>query len=142
MRHKKWGMEIQLIDKELLAELHEKAAASERLRMNFDLRTTAEDGSQRMLNALEVGTKVPIHRHEETSETVVCLQGRLDVIFYVDLPNMDAGGPWREFQESFRTELCPAKGWYGVQIPKGTWHTIEVFEESTIFEAKDGAYKP
>lgn len=80
---------------------------SERLRQNFDLRTALEDGSQRMLNALEVGTKVPIHRHEETSETVVCLHGRLDVIFYVELSrlassnerpkverqNMDAGGP-------------------------------------------------
>ena len=133
-------MNVQLINKELLAELHRKAAEAERLRMNFDLRTTTEDGSQRMLNALEVGTKVPIHRHEETSETVVCLQGRLDVIFYADLPNMDAGGPGREFQETFRTELCPAKGQYGVQIPKGAWHTIEVFEESTIFESKDGKY--
>lgn len=130
-------MNVQLINKELLAELHRKAAEAERLRMNFDLRTTTEDGSQRMLNALEVGTKVPIHRHEETSETVVCLHGRLDVIFYVD---MDAGGPGREFQETFRTELCPAKGQYGVQIPKGAWHTIEVKEESTIFESKDGKY--
>lgn len=136
------GMEVQLIDKGLLDELHRKACSSDRLRMNFDLRTTAEDGSQRMLNALEVGTKVPIHRHLKSSETVVCLHGRLDVIFYVDLPNMDAGGPGREFQETFRTELCPAKGQYGVQIPKGVWHTIEVFEESTIFESKDGKYVP
>ena len=133
-------MDITTIDQELINELHRKARASERLRMNFDLRTTPEDGSQRMLNALEVGTKVPIHRHEETSETVVCLHGRLDVIFYVDLPNMDAGGPGREFQETFRSELCPAKGQYGVQIPKGAWHTIEVFEESTILESKDGKY--
>lgn len=94
-------MEVQRINDELLAELHRKACSSDRLRMNFDLRTTAEDGSQRMLNALEVGTTVPIHRHEETSETVVCLQGRLDVIFYADLPNMDAGRPGREFQETF-----------------------------------------
>ena len=136
------NMVIQLINGELLKELHDKASVNERLRQNFDLRTTPEDGSQRMLNALEVGTKVPIHRHEETSETVVCLQGRLDVIFYVDLPNMDAGGPGREFQETFRTELCPAKGQYGVQIPKGAWHTIEVLEESTIFESKDGKYVP
>ena len=133
-------MEVQLIDKNLLEALHEKACGSERLRMNFDLRTTAEDTSQRMLNALEVGTKVPIHRHEETSETVVCLQGRLDVVFYVDLPNMDAGGPGREFLETFRTELCPENGQYGVQIPKGAWHTIEVHESSTIMESKDGKY--
>ena len=128
-----------MINKELLKGLHDKATGNERLHQNFDLRTTPEDGSQRMLNALEVGTKVPIHRHEETSETVVCLHGRLDVIFYVD---MDAGGPRREFQETFKTELCPAKGQYGMQMPKGAWHTIEVFEESTIFESKDGKYMP
>ncbi len=133
-------MDVQLIDKELLKVLHEKAKENERLRMNFDLRTTPDDTSQRMLNALEVGTKVNIHRHEDTSETVICLQGRLDVIFYADVPNMDAGGPARDFQETYRTELCPAKGHYGVQIPKGVWHTIEVYEESTIFEAKDGKY--
>ena len=67
-------MEVQLLDKGLLEGLHEKAATSERLRQNFDLRTTPEDGSQRMLNVLEVGTKVPIHRHLKTSETVVCLE--------------------------------------------------------------------
>ena len=130
-----------MLDKELLADLHKKAKESERLRMNFDLRTTPEDGSQRMLNALEPGTVVPIHRHEETTETVVCLQGRLDMIFYAELPNMDAGGPGREFRETFRTELCPAKGCYGIQIPVGVWHTIEVKEPSTLFEAKDGAYR-
>lgn len=92
-------MDVQLINEEFsrlassnerpeverLAELHRKVQESERLRMNFDLRTTPEDGSQRMLNTLEVGTHVPIHRHEETSETVACLQGRLDVIFYVEV---------------------------------------------------------
>ena len=95
-----------------------------------------------MLNALEVGTKVPIHRHLKSSETVICLQGRLDVIFYADRPNMDAGGPGREFAETYRVTLCPKDGCYGVQIPKGAWHTIEVKEVSTIFEAKDGKYMP
>ena len=135
-------MEVQLINEELLAELHRKACSSDRLRMNFDLRTTPEDGSQRMLNALEVGTKVPIHRHEETSETVICIQGKLDMIFYEELQNMDAGGPGREFQETNRVTLCPKDGCYGVQIPKGAWHTIEVKEVSTIFESKDGKYMP
>ena len=65
------------------------------------------------------------------------MQGRLDVIIYVDLPNMDTRGPGREYQETFRTELCPAKGQYGVQIPKGAWHKIEVKEVNTIFESKD-----
>lgn len=135
-------MEVQLINEELLTELHRKACSSDRQRMNFDLRTTPEDGSQRMLNALEVGTKVPIHRHEETSETVICIQGKLDMIFYAELPNMDAGGPGREFQEKNRVTLCPKDGCYGVQIPKGAWHTIEVKEVSTIFESKDGKYMP
>ena len=67
-------MDIQQINDYLLSVLHEKARGSERLRMNFDLRTTPEDTSQRMLNALEVGTRVPIHRHLKTSETVVCLE--------------------------------------------------------------------
>lgn len=142
-------MEVQLINEELLAELREKALSSERRRMNFDLRTSPEDGSQRMLNCLEVGTVVPIHRHEETSETVVCLKGKLDSIFYEELPNMDSGGPIHDgksaadpsqFKEFFRTELCPTEGKYGIQIPKGVWHTIEVKEPSVIFEAKDGAY--
>ena len=135
-------MDVQLINEELLEELHRKACFSDRLRMNFDLRTTAEDGSQRMLNALEVGTTVPIHRHLKSSETVICLEGCLDWVFYEERPNMGADGPGREFQETFRTELCPAKGQYGVQIPKGAWHTIEVFEESTIFESKNGKYVP
>lgn len=142
-------MEIQLIDKGLLAELHEKAAASERLRMNFDLRTTAEDGSQRMLNALEVGTKVPIHRHLKTSETVICLEGCLDWVFYEELPNMDAGGPIHDgeraadescFKEVSRFRVCPREGCFGIQVPLGAWHSVVVHEPSTILEAKDGAY--
>ena len=134
-------MNIQLINEELLSALRSQAEASERKRQNFDLRTTAADGSQRMLNVLEPGTQVPIHRHEETSETVVCLKGCIDWIFFEELPNMDAGGPGREFKEFFRIEICPAKGQYGLQVPQGVWHSIEVKEPSTILEAKDGAYK-
>ena len=134
-------MDIQLINEELLSALCLQAKSSERRRMNFDLRTTQADTSQRMLNVLEPGSLVPIHRHEDTTETVVCLKGRLDWIFYEELPNMDAGGPGREFKEFFRIEICPAKGQYGIQVPQGVWHTIEVKEPSTIFEAKDGAYK-
>ncbi len=144
-------MDVQLINEELLAELERKAALSERKRVAFDLRTTPEDNSQRMLNALEVGTCVPIHRHEDTDETNICLKGRLDVIFFVEQsggteryeerPNKDVDGPGRKFKEAYRVTLCPKEGSYGVQIPKGVWHTIEVKEESTIFEGKDGAYK-
>jgi hypothetical protein len=143
-------MEIQMIDKALLAELHQKAETTERLRMNFDLRTTAEDTSQRMLNALEPGAKVPIHRHLKTSESVVCLEGRLDWVFYEELPNLDCGGPVHDgetaadetqFVEKARMRVCPRDGQYGIQVPKGAWHSIEVYEKSTILEAKDGKYE-
>lgn len=125
-------MEIQSINKEFIAQMHECAAGSERKRVNYDLRTTPDDQSQRMLNVLEVGTQVPIHRHEDTAETVICIEGRLVEMFY------EKDG--EEFCEVARVELCPREGKYGVQIPQGVWHTIEVLEPSTIFEAKDGAY--
>lgn len=142
-------MKIQLINEGLLSDLHEKAAGSERQRQNFDLRTTPDDGSQRMLNVLEPGTKVAIHRHVKTSETVICLEGCLDEVFYEELPNVDTGGPIHDgetaanetaFAEVARFRICPREGKYGIQIPKGAWHTVEVYEPSTIFEAKDGAY--
>lgn len=142
-------MEIQLINDKLLSELHQKASENERLRQNFDLRTTPEDGSQRMLNVLEVGTHVPIHRHLKTSESVVCIEGCLDWIFYDELPNVDAGGPVHDgetaadetqFKEVARFRVCPREGVHGIQVPKGVWHTIVVHEPSTIFEAKDGKY--
>lgn len=142
-------MDIQVINDHLLSVLHWKAKENERLRMNFDLRTTAEDTSQRMLNALEPGTHVAIHRHLKSSETVICLEGCLDWVFYEELPNMDAGGPVhdgevavdeRQFVEVARFRICPREQKYGIQIPLGVWHSIEVYEPSTIFEAKDGAY--
>lgn len=123
------------INKALLDSLTEQAKNSPRLRMNLDLRTSDADTSQRMLNALIPGTEVPIHRHEDTSETVVCLCGKLEEIFYVEAE----GG---EFKETACYLLCPAEGQYGIQIPKGVWHTIRVIEPSVIFEAKDGAYMP
>ena len=139
------------INDNLLAALHLRATASERKRMNYDLRTTAEDGSQRMLNVLEAGTEMPIHRHLETSETTVCLQGCLAVVFYDLRPNEDCGGPFMgdcgtviaegmevNVFERYRVRLCPREGKYGVQIPLGAWHSVEVHEPSTIFEAKDG----
>ena len=144
-----FDMEIQLLDKDLLSALHERAVDSPRLRMNFDLRTTAEDGSQRMLNALEPGTHVAIHRHLKTAETVICLEECLDWVFYEELPNMDAGGPVHDgevaadescFVETARFRVCPREGQYGIQVPLGAWHSVVVHEPSTILEAKDGAY--
>ncbi len=73
---------IQLINIDILEGLYKQAAASERQRQAYDLRTTPNDGSQRMLNALQRGTHVPIHRHIKSAETNICLEGRLDVIFY------------------------------------------------------------
>lgn len=144
-------MDIQLINDRLLSVLHWKARESECLRMNFDLRTTPSDTSQRMLNALEPSTRVPIHRHLKTSETVICLEGFLDWVFYEELPNMDAGGPIHDgeiaqdetnFKEIARFRVCPREGTYGIQVPQATWHSVIVHEPSTILEAKDGPYIP
>ena len=144
-------MEIQLINDNLLSVLHWQARESVRKRQNLDLRTTPADSSQRMLNALEPGTRVPIHRHLLTSETVICLEGSLDEILYEELPNLDAGGPVHDgeiaveesnFKEVARYRLCPREGKHGIQVPQGVWHTVEVHEPCVIFEAKDGAYIP
>ncbi len=141
-------------DKEFLGKLFEQAMENPRLRQNFDLRTSSADTSQRMLNALLPETKVPIHRHEDTTETVICLCGKLDEVIYEEvilyensisgLPHsMDVQDVSRkvEYREIQRIHLCPAEAKYGCQIPKGAWHTVEVIEPSVIFEAKDGAYK-
>lgn len=141
-------------DKEFLGRLFEQAMGNPRLRQNFDLRTSSADTSQRMLNALLPETKVPIHRHEDTTETVICLCGKLDEVIYEEvilyenstpgLPHgMDVQDVSRkvEYREIQRIHLCPAEAKYGCQIPKGAWHTVEVIEPSVIFEAKDGSYK-
>ena len=139
-----------IINQTLLDKLTEEAKASPRLRMNLDLRNDGNDTSQRMLNALQPGTKVPIHRHLNTSETVICLQGCLDWVFYEELPTVDCGGPVHDgeratdehqFKEVARMRVCPREGQYGIQVPKGAWHSIVVYETSTIFEAKDGKYE-
>ena len=128
-------MEILEIDKRLLDALKDQAKASPRLRMNCDMRNSSEDTSQRMLNALLPGTQVPIHRHETTDESVICLCGRLEEIFYEECASCEGG-----FKEIARYMLCPSEGKYGIQVPAGMWHSIHVIEPSAIFEAKDGAY--
>jgi cupin fold WbuC family metalloprotein len=120
-----------LIDDRLLDTLMKEAAESPRLRMNRDMRNSAEDKSQRMLNALEMGTVLPIHRHRTSSETQVLLRGRIDVIFYDD-----------SGVEIERFHLDPRKGMYAVNVPIGQWHNLEVIESAVIFEANDGAYAP
>lgn len=120
-----------LIDEIFLEGLLEQATESDRRRVNFDMRTSVDDKSQRMLNVLLPGTQVPVHRHKETTETVVVLSGRLTEVFF----NEDGS-------EYARYDLCPAEGRYALQVPKGVWHTVVVNEPCVIFEAKDGAYSP
>ena len=125
------------INHSFLESLWDEAAKSPRRRMNYDMRNSAADTSQRMLNALLPDTQVPIHRHEETDESVICLCGRLEEIFYEECLSCEGG-----FKEIARYTLCPSEGKYGIQVPAGMWHTIHVIEPSAIFEAKDGAYIP
>lgn len=119
-----------IIDETLLAELLEQAAQNGRRRANHDLRTSCDDSSQRMLNALLPGTQVPIHRHRESTETLLLLRGRLTTVFYDEKGEVCA-----------QHELCPTDGRFGLQIPKGQWHSVVVEEPCLIFEAKDGAYQ-
>ena len=136
------------IDKQLIRELLDKAVVSERKRMNFDLRTSPDDGGQRMLNALMPGTVVPIHRHPMSNESVICLSGKLVEIIYEediakDFPKgMDAQDvpSGKRFKESARYMLDSSVGNFGCVVPAGAWHTVEVLEPSVIFEAKDGKY--
>ena len=120
-----------LLNDSILDSLLSEASSSPRLRMNMDLRNSPEDMSQRMLNALEVGTRMPVHRHRSTSETQLLLRGVLDVMYYDD-----------SGRETQRFRLDPLNGSYGLNIPAGQWHSLEVIEPSVIFEAKDGPYVP
>ena len=130
-------IEIMTINQELLKKMFEEAEVNPRLRTNLDLRTSAEDGSQRMLNALMPGTVVAIHRHPMSNENVILLKGRLDEILYEEVTQADGKVTLRETE---RIHLCPAEGNYGCQVPKGVWHTVEVLEPSVIYEGKDGKY--
>ncbi|MBE6336499.1 MAG: cupin fold metalloprotein, WbuC family [Lentimicrobiaceae bacterium] len=121
------------IDNALLDSLTEQAKASPRLRMNYDLRNSSEDTSQRMLNAIEPGSLVPIHRHQKTSETVVVLRGRVVEEFYDELERIC----------SATYEVSPCGPVCALNIPAGQWHTLRSLESGTvILEVKDGAYEP
>lgn len=122
-----------IITKAILDELTAQAKASPRLRMNMDLRNGPEDGSQRMLNAIEPGSPMPIHRHKYTSETVVCLCGRIVEEFYDELERICTD----------RIELTPGGPNFLVNIPAGQWHTVRALESgSVLLECKDGKYEP
>ena len=121
------------ITKAILDDLTAKAKVSPRLRMNMDLRDSEEDTSQRMLNAIEPGSPLPIHRHQNTSETVVCLRGRLVEEFNDDLE--------RTCTECI--ELSPNGPVVALNIPAGQWHTVHALESGTvILEMKNGKYEP
>ena len=120
-----------IIDQHILDALSAQAQSSPRLRMNMDLRNSPEDESQRMLNALEPGTVLPIHRHRRSSETVICLRGHLREIFYNDA---------KEVTDVI--DLVPGGPCVGLNIPIGQWHSVEVLESGTvIMEVKDGKYE-
>ena len=121
------------IDNDLLDSLTEQAKASPRLRMNYDLRNSSEVTSQRMLNAIEPGSLVPIHRHQKTSETVVVLRGRVVEEFYDELERICSA----VYEVSADGPVC------ALNIPAGQWHTLRSLESGTvILEVKDGAYEP
>ena len=119
-----------IIDKHILDDLTAQAKASPRLRMNLDLRNSTADQSQRMLNAIEPGSVLPIHRHRTSSETVVCLRGHFEEYFF------DVSGV-----RTLVVDLVP--GGVVLNIPAGVWHSLKSLESgSVLLECKDGAWEP
>lgn len=119
-----------IITKKIFDELTVKAKTSERLRVNLDLRNCSEDLSQRMLNALEPGTVMPIHKHKNSSETCICIRGHFEEYFYDEQGNLTE-----------TIDMVP--GGTILNIEKGQWHSLKCLESGTIlFEAKDGPYHP
>lgn len=123
---------MKIIDKCLLDSVSSDAKESRRLRMNYNFHDSLDAPCQRLLNALEPGTVVPIHRHKHTSETYILLSGKLKMMFYND-----------EKEVIEETILSIESGNYGIHIPAGVWHSMEVLVSGTvIFETKDGPYMP
>lgn len=122
------GKHLMELNKELYIQLLEQAKDNPRLRQALDLRTTSDDQSQRLLNALIPGTLVPIHRHPTTTETAVILYGHIDEIYFDN--------------EGHEIERHSLRVGDGLQIPVGQFHTVEVHEPSILLEIKDGAYAP
>jgi len=121
---------MSIIDEHTLDALTAQAKASPRLRMNLDLRNSPEDQSQRMLNAIEPGTVLPIHRHRTTSETVVCLRGHFEEYFYDE-----------EGRLTDTIDMVP--GGMLINIPAGQWHNLKSLESGTVLlECKDGPWAP
>lgn len=122
---------MKIIDSELLDEICKKAKESPRLRMNYNLHSELDEPVQRLMNALEPGTDIPVHRHRHSDETYLVMRGSMFVMLFDDN---------KELLQ--KVLLDPSKGSYGVSVPVGQWHSIEVLESNTvIFEIKEGPYK-
>jgi len=123
---------IKLIDEAFLDKISGEAKSNPRLRMNYNLHDSLDAKAQRLLNAMQPGTVLPVHRHVHTAETYFLLRGRIEVLFYNDR---------KELSETF--EISSEAKQYGIHIPAGEWHTVNVLEPDTvIFEVKDGPYTP
>lgn len=132
-----------IIDQKLLDDLSARAKANPRLRQSYDLRTTPDDKSQRMLNALEPGTIMPIHRHRNTTETMVMVRGKLIERFYDDNGNITDEIVMEPLSNTSNISNNSEPSISMIQIEAGQWHSLEVLVEGTIiFEAKDGVYAP
>ena len=130
------------IDKKFITKLLSEAAENPRLRQNYDLRTSSDDNSQRMLNALLPGTVVPIHRHPHSTENVLLLHGKLVEVLYEEerpgdgieqKPDKAIG---RRLHETARIVMDPSSGSYGCVVPAGTWHTVEVRKHSIKYDCQ------
>lgn len=138
------------IDKSLLDNLLSQAASNPRLRQSYDLRTSPEDSSQRVLNALLPGTAISIHRHTKSTETFVILRGKMEEIFYEESSEVAMDGVsrcmdlchGRVLRETDRILLEAGDTVQGLCIPVGQWHTVNVLEPTVILECKDGKYEP
>ena len=123
---------MKIIDNNLIDSLVAQAKESPRLRMNYNFHESLDDKCHRLLNALEPGTVVPVHRHPTKDESFVVLRGKIRVNTY-----NDAG------QVTESVVLSPADGKYGVDIAKNVWHGVECLESgSVIFEVKEGPFVP
>lgn len=120
-----------LIDDNLIQRVTALAKESPRLRKNYNFHETLDDPCQRMLNIMLKGTKFEIHRHTNTAESFIILKGKLDLIYFND-----------KGEETDRFRLDPTLGNYGINIPSGQWHSLEILEDSTIFETREGPYIP
>lgn len=136
-----------IIDQKLLDELSAQAKANPRLRQAYDLRTTPEDSSQRILNAVELGTILPIHRHRGSTETIVVLRGKVVQHYYDENGNKTVSFVLTPYPPETSEALKPSETLEtcacAMSVPVDQWHALESLEDgSVIFECKDGAYEP